>query len=566
MLDAIALQPALFSRPAIAGGMRVTLLSDQMAARDAVVQLWREGVKRIMVCAPTGSGKTVVASEFMRSCHEAGTRAVFVADQIQIVEQSVSTFRRYGLPIGITRGQLYGNHEQLVVASAQTLAREHRQPDEDPKLVMFDEAHVQHKAVMKWALETGARIVGLSATPLTAGLADYYEAVINITTTNELVNQGRLVPLVCYTPPVQVDHEGVRRNRMGAYDTGQLAQRSMKVTADVVSEWTTLKNKHFGPDVRVPTAVFTNTIEDGAAYAREFQQAGFDFRQTTYKSGDREMRKDILALFEAQEIDGIISCTALAKGWDSSIVMCVIDLQSNGASVAPVIQKYGRGMRIHADFDEYGAIHHKPVNDGIPVKDKCLILDHVGNIPGWSEELDEIWSNGVSDLVKTKRKLASKRREPREAQEVACRQCGFVLPKLVVHCPSCGAERAFRNPRKKGVNPGHLEEGSAKSSAAKKHGSHRKLIQSLYKDRPAELWAQVCSYTEGRYGDGNGPDWSRRVSGRRWFAGERYKDLMGEAPPTTWVYVTEGDCTNEVDLAIRAQLRAFMIRKQKAGA
>ena len=386
-----------------------------------------------MICAPTGSGKTAIATELMRSCFESGAEAYFVADQVQLVAQAVATFRRYGLKVGVTQGENYGNYHQLVVASAQTLKFKRRQPTTPPKLIIIDEAHVQHLKVLEWARDTGARVVGLSATPLAAGLGKWYQSVINAVTTNELVDQGRLVPMQAFLGPTQVDHEGVRRNRMGAYDVNELAVRTTKVKGDVVTEWVKRKNQMFGPRVRVPTVVFTNTIADGAAYAAEFQKAGYDFRQTTYKTSSRVMRAEILELFERQEIDGLVNCLALAKGWDSSTVMCIIDLQTNGSSVMPVVQKYGRGMRIHADIDPDGNIHHKPVNADIERKDKFLLLDHVGNTTGWAEELDSLYSLGVDDLLETRKAYASKRREAEDvAPDLTCEACGYLLPSAMI--------------------------------------------------------------------------------------------------------------------------------------
>ena len=122
-----------------------------------------------MICAPTGSGKTVLATELMRSVAEAGKRAVFVADLTELVGQARRTFQRYGLEVGVTQAASYGNHMQLIVASAQTLAREGRRPMHEPDLIVIDEAHVKHKKVLQWAASTKARLVGLSATPLAHG-------------------------------------------------------------------------------------------------------------------------------------------------------------------------------------------------------------------------------------------------------------------------------------------------------------------------------------------------------------------------------------------------------------
>jgi DNA repair protein RadD len=42
------------------------------------------------------------------------------------------------------------------------------------------------------------RVIGLSATPFSKGMADLYTNLVNVCTTNELVDDGFLVPLQMY--------------------------------------------------------------------------------------------------------------------------------------------------------------------------------------------------------------------------------------------------------------------------------------------------------------------------------------------------------------------------------
>lgn len=550
---------------------RLTLLPDQLEARNRIVELWREGVQSIMISAPTGSGKTVLASELMRSAYEAGSRAVFIADQLQLVDQAVNTFTRYGLPLGVTQAGRYGNAMQLVVASAQTLRIEARRPSYDPDLIIVDEAHVQHKAVLDWAASTGARLLGLSATPLSTGLADRYQRVVNVTTTNRLVEAGRLVPMRIFAPDTQIDHAGVRRNRAGQYDASELAQRTTAVRGNVVAEWVEKKNELFGPFARVPTAVFTNTVEDGAAYAAEFQRAGYDFRQTTYRAKDREVRSEVLRLFEDQQIDGVISCQALAKGWDSSIVLCIIDLQSNGASVAPVIQKYGRGMRIHADIDADGQITHKPVNAEIDRKEFFFLMDHVSNVDGWAGEIVDLYSDGVVNLKQAKQQYSGKRADTPPGGDVACRGCGYLLPAGLRSCPACGRERAMPKPRHQHADATPLSERKLSGYARRDQEEAddlRQAVREEFGDRPRVLWMMICDFTANRARAARDTDreraWMRNQQKQRGFAAAQYKNLTGQWPPRRWPFGSADiACDEVVELAIRAQLKSYALRQAK---
>ena len=539
---------------------RLTLLPDQLAARNRLVDLWRGGASSVMICAPTGSGKTVLATELMRSSVEAGSKSLFIADLTKLVDQARRTFTRYGLPVGVTQADQYGNDAPVVVASAQTLQREYRRPVDIPKLIVFDEAHVQYQKVLEWAKGTGSKIVGLSATPLSAGLDRWYSDVINVVTTNELIDSGRLVPMRAYLSSTQLDHDGVKRNRLGAYDKGELSNRAATITGDVVSEWVQRKTETFGSRVRVPTVVFTNTVADGEAYCAEFARAGYDFRQTTYRSSDRAKRDEILRLFEDQEIDGVVSCHALAKGWDSSIVLCVIDLQTNGSSVMPTIQKYGRGMRIHADIDADGGITHKPINADIPRKEQFILLDHVGNTTGWAEEIDQLYRYGVGDLVSAKKDYATQRRTKDEADPtIACGGCGYVMERAAAACPMCGRERQRRTPERPLSGPGQLVHGDIAEIAAARRMAKRSAVAEAYE--PLALWQMVCAFTERRYSEGNRPRWAETAKGRRWYAAKQYESLAGQQASPSWGYAPRTlPCLPDVDAAIRAQLKAYWVR------
>ena len=388
-----------------------------------------------------------------------------------------------------------------------------------------------------------------------------------MTTTNELLAAERLVPMRVFAPETQIDHDGVRRNRVGQYDKAELARRTTKVRGNVVAQWVEHKNEVFGPGVRVPTAVFTNTIEDGRAYADEFQRAGYDFRQTTYRTSDRLVRGDVLAAFERREIDGVISCQALAKGWDSSAVLCIIDLQSNGSSVMPVIQKYGRGMRIHADIDADGVVRHQRFSAELERKEQFLLLDHVGNVEGWADQIVDLYENGVGDLRAAKKQYGGQRDDSkRDRGDVTCPACGFLLPAAVRACPSCGRERRRRPATREATDSTRLVERKLEqfiSRQEREAEQWRGQIRAKYEDRPNLVWYAVCAFAEKR-AETTEAKWARDEKGRRWFAAKQFETLMGVRPARGARYMPDRlSCPNDIDQAIRAQLRSFAIKRKQ---
>ncbi|MGE7136194.1 DEAD/DEAH box helicase [Luteibacter sp. NPDC031894] len=170
--------------------MKVDLRPYQAAAFDKAREAIRQGAKRILVVAPTGSGKTVLGSALMEMVREKHNRASFVVDRLSLIEQTSDTFDRYGLDHGVIQGghPRWAPAYPLQLCSIQTLSRRGRWPETNVDI--FDEAHVLHTAHKK-RLDAGESIVvGLTATPFTRGLGKWFDAVINVITTRELIAAG----------------------------------------------------------------------------------------------------------------------------------------------------------------------------------------------------------------------------------------------------------------------------------------------------------------------------------------------------------------------------------------
>ena len=171
---------------------RLTLRAHQERVFDELRGTMAEGHRRIMLCAPTGYGKTEVACAIMSLTRAKGKRVAFVAGCKELVWQAAKRLQGYGIPHGMTQAEnQYGRSEKIQVLSAQTLERRGSYP-EGLDLVIIDEAHEIRVKLMAWLAAMGVRYIGLSATPITPNLGRYYDTVINASTTAELL-EGKLV-------------------------------------------------------------------------------------------------------------------------------------------------------------------------------------------------------------------------------------------------------------------------------------------------------------------------------------------------------------------------------------
>ena len=67
------------------------------AIESAAGWLPRSGFQRIILCAPTGSGKTEMAIHLIQEAQRKGSRVTFVVDGISLAEQTSSRLSSYGI-------------------------------------------------------------------------------------------------------------------------------------------------------------------------------------------------------------------------------------------------------------------------------------------------------------------------------------------------------------------------------------------------------------------------------------------------------------------------------------
>src|SRR5262249_6035502 len=79
--------------------------------------------RAILYQAPTGSGKTILFVDLIRSRTEAGERVLILAHTNEIVEQSARALRRSGIDHGIIAAGYPDTKARVQIASVMTLAR-----------------------------------------------------------------------------------------------------------------------------------------------------------------------------------------------------------------------------------------------------------------------------------------------------------------------------------------------------------------------------------------------------------------------------------------------------------
>jgi superfamily II DNA or RNA helicase len=159
----------------------ITLRPYQLDA-IARVRTAMRGTRRVLLVAPTGFGKTAVASELIRSAVERGRKVLFLVHRREIVHDTARRLRAAEVHCAICMAGVASHGEvPVTVASVQTIiAREARPPAD---LVIWDEAH--HTVADSYreiaSAYPDAYHLGLTATPERSdrqGLRDAFDAIV----------------------------------------------------------------------------------------------------------------------------------------------------------------------------------------------------------------------------------------------------------------------------------------------------------------------------------------------------------------------------------------------------
>lgn len=384
----------------------IELRDYQKTIIENIRQSFIKGNKRVILCAPTGSGKTVMFTYMVKNAIDKGGMVLIFTHRSELLKQSSKTFANFGLkPELITANSKPNLDYDLHVSMVETFNR--RLDDyllflKSRSLIIIDEAHLESFTKLLPHFATNCYVIGATATPFRKGkqnsLSDFYTDMIQTIDTPDLICEGHLSDSITYG--VEIDLKKLKR-KGDDYDTEKYYEEN-RTYEGVVTNY-----KRLTPDKK--TIVFASNVNSSKQVCNEFNINGIKSMHIDGSTPDAE-RIDILNWFANTPNAVICNCGILNAGYDQPDIEVVI-LYRATTSLPLFLQMCGRGSRV------------------TETKSKFTILDFGSNISrhGYWED-NRYWS------LEKKVQSENKKGEPMKS----CKQCEALILARSVICKFCG--------------------------------------------------------------------------------------------------------------------------------
>lgn len=324
---------------------------------EAVRDQMRKGRKKILIQAPTGSGKTALTASMLGSASSKGIRSWFNVHRRELVKQSIDAFNLAEVPHGTVASGFAFNPDPLVqICSVGTLAHRYARIRK-PQMIIWDECH--HIAAGTWAkifkFFPDAYHIGLTATPQRLdgkGLDDWFDTMVEGPTVSWLIENKFLADYKLYAPS-SISMTGVKRS-MGDFQRAATSEIMNKptITGNAIKEY---QKQAMGKRA----VVFAVSVEHSKCIVNQFNAMGIPAAHIDGGANANE-RDYKLHQFKEGKVKILSNVELFGEGFDLPSIEAAILLRPT-QSLGLYLQQVGRVLRPS------------------PGKDHAIILDHAGN-------------------------------------------------------------------------------------------------------------------------------------------------------------------------------------------
>ena len=318
--------------------------------------------RSVMAQMPTGTGKTYLLTAVIDSfvSNNPMEKVWIVAHRRELVSQIDETVRKFHSYSASNASFLLSSVKAM---SIQWLMRHYDEIEEEPGLIVIDEAHHALAKTYKemWERFPKAKFLGLTATPCRLngkGFTDLFDVLVQSWGVPEFISKGRLATFDF----VSIKSDGVTQRlidslqKRGADGDYQNKEMDMLLNKKPSIERLYRSLEEYGKNRK--GIVYAINISHAQKITKLYQEHGVKAIAIDSKTPATERQQDIEA-FKKGDIQVLVNVDIFSEGFDCPDVEFV-QLARPTLSLAKYLQMVGRGLRVAKG------------------KKNCVIIDNVG--------------------------------------------------------------------------------------------------------------------------------------------------------------------------------------------
>ena len=318
--------------------------------------------RSVMAQMPTGTGKTYLLTAVIDSfvSNNPKEKVWIVAHRRELVSQIDETVRKFYSYSSSKTSSLLSSVKAM---SIQWLMRHYDEIEEEPGMIVIDEAHHALAKTYKemWERFPKAKFLGLTATPCRLngkGFTDLFDVLVQSWCVPEFISKGRLATYDF----VSIKSDGVTQRlidslqKRGADGDYQNKEMDMLLNKRPSIERLYQSFEEYGKDRK--GIVYAINISHAKKIMELYQEHGIKAVAIDSKTPAMERQQDIEA-FKKGDIQVLVNVDIFSEGFDCPDVGFV-QLARPTLSLAKYLQMVGRGLRVAKG------------------KKNCVIIDNVG--------------------------------------------------------------------------------------------------------------------------------------------------------------------------------------------
>ena len=353
--------------------------------------------RSVMAQMPTGTGKTYLLTAVIDSFvnNNPMEKVWIVAHRRELVSQIDETVRKFHSYSASNTSTLLSSVKAM---SIQWLMRHYDEIEEEPGMIVIDEAHHALAKTYKemWSRFPKAKFLGLTATPCRLngkGFTDLFDVLVQSWGVPEFISKGRLATYDF----VSIKSDGVTQRlidslqKRGADGDYQNKEMDMLLNKKPSIERLYRSLEEFGKDRK--GIVYAINISHAQKITKLYQEHGVKAIAIDSKTPATERQQDI-EVFKKGDIQVLVNVDIFSEGFDCPDVEFV-QLARPTLSLAKYLQMVGRGLRVAKG------------------KKNCVIIDNVGlyrvfGLPS------QVWNWNA--MFEGKLKVGKKKETPKERE------------------------------------------------------------------------------------------------------------------------------------------------------